>query len=277
LQENIIISAVILWVGNTTKEMNALLKENIAACGSDMPILCFLHLPRTAGSTLNRLLKYTFGDRAIFHADLLAAYGGEAGLSATLAKDKALYQGMMILAGHYGVAHPLVRQAPRPLGIAAVLRQPVERIVSLYDYIRACPDHPEHAALSRLTLHQAMDAVPNFAAHCRNAQLQTLFGATDQRGIMAAFNRYPYLLGRMDALEAFAQRLLASFGLTLGGALPRFNERLCLPGVAPAQQQPDYASAVARLVQENRAELAFFAQLPAVFSSRPVKISAGAA
>jgi hypothetical protein len=122
-----------------------------------------------------------------------------------------------------------------------------------------------------------MDAVPNFAAHCRNAQLQTLFGATDQRGIMAAFNRYPYLLGRMDALEAFAQRLLASFGLTLGGALPRFNERLCLPGVAPAQQQPDYASAVARLVQENRAELAFFAQLPAVFSSRPVKISAGAA
>ena len=86
MQENIIISAVILWVGNTTKEMNALLKENIAAFGPDMPILCFLHLPRTAGSTLNRLLKYTFGDRAIFHADLLAAYGGEAGLSATLAK-----------------------------------------------------------------------------------------------------------------------------------------------------------------------------------------------
>ena len=109
MQENIIISAVILWVGNTTKEMNALLKENIAAFGPDMPILCFLHLPRTAGSTLNRLLKYTFGDRAIFHADLLAAYGGEAGLSATLAKDKALYQGMMILTGHYGVAHPLVR------------------------------------------------------------------------------------------------------------------------------------------------------------------------
>jgi hypothetical protein len=43
------------------------------------------------------------------------------------------------------------------------------------------------------------------------------------------------------------------------------------------QLYADYASAVARLVQENRAELAFFAQLPAVFSSRPDKISAGAA
>lgn len=255
--------------------MNAILKENISALKPQIPILCFLHLPRTAGTTLNLLLKYTFGDRAIFHADLLAEYGGEAGLSAALARNPGLYERMMILTGHYGVTHPLVRHAPRPVGIAAIVRQPLERIVSLYDYIRACPDHPEHAALSRLTLYQAIDGVPQFAVHCRNAQIQTLFAATDQQGIKAALHRYPYLLGRLDALEVFAQKFFAPFGVALGRALPRFNERPVLPGVAPAQQQPDYAKALARLQELNQAELDFFAQLPPVFSSQPGRAMAG--
>jgi hypothetical protein len=256
--------------------VNAPLKELIAAPGPHDPILCFIHLPRTGGTTINRMLKFTFGDRAFFHADLLGAYGGEAGLAAALPTTPGLYDRMMVLAGHYGVAHPLVRHAPRPLGMAAVLRDPLERIVSLYDYIRSRPDHPEHAALSRLTLNQAMDAVPEFAVHCRDAQLRTLFNATDQPGIVAALQRYPYLVGRMDALDVFAQRLLALFGLKLGGALPRFNERVTLAGLAPARSQPDYAAALARLQSLNRAELAFFARLPPIFASRPKPILAEA-
>jgi hypothetical protein len=269
--------SVFTWVFCKTQEMTVILKENFTASMLGTPILCFLHLPRTGGTTINRMLKYTFGDRAFFHADLVAEYGGEAGLATALANDNGIYSRAMLVTGHYGVAHPLVVQEPRPVALDAIIRQPLERIVSLYDYIRGTPDHPEHAALSLLTLNQALDAVPEFAVHCQDAQLRTLFNATDRQGITAALQRYPYLLGRMEALDVFAQRLLASFGLTLSGVLPRFNERLCLPGVAPAQQQPDYASAMARLVQENRAELAFFARLPSVFSSRPVKISAGAA
>ncbi len=259
--------------------MNAPLKEIIAAQKPDRPILCFIHLPRTGGTTINRMLKYTFGDRAIFHADLLAEYGGEAGLTNALATTPRLYDPMMILAGHYGVAHPLVRHAPRPLGMAAVMRDPLERIVSLYDYIRGRPDHPEHGALSRLTLLQALDAVPEFAVHCCDAQLRTLFNTTDQPGIVAALQRYPYLLGRVDALDVFAQRLLALFGLKLGGALPRLNERLTLTGVAPARSQPDYPEALALLQSLNRAEMAFFARLPPIFASlpKPALAEAGAA
>ena len=249
--------------------MTVILKEKFAAPMRGMPILCFLHLPRTGGTTINRMLKYTFGDRAFFHADLVAEHGGEVGLATVLANDNGIYSRAMLVTGHYGVAHPLLKFAPRPVAIAAIIRQPLERIVSLYDYIRGTPDHPEHAALSLLTLNQALDAVPEFAVHCRDAQLRTLFNATDRHGITAALQRYPYLLGRMEALDVFAQRLLESFGLTLGGALPRLNERPVLAGVAPARSQADYATALTRLEHLNQAELEFFARLPPIFATMP--------
>lgn len=249
--------------------MNVVLKENILAPWSETPILCFLHLPRTGGTTINRMLKYAFGHRAVFHADLVAEHGGEGGLAAALARGQRIDHGAALITGHYGVAHPLVRHMPRPVAFAAVLRHPVERIVSLYDYIRGRPDHPEHAALSTLTLHQALDAVPEFAAHCRNSQLRTLFNATDRAGIIAALQCHPYLLARMEALEVFADRLLALFGRRLGGRLPRCNERPVLAGVAPAGSQPDYAAALARIAADNRAELAVFNGLPPIFSSFP--------
>ena len=268
-QENVMILSVFILVFFRAKKMNIVLNKENWVNSPETPILCFLHLPRTGGTTINRMLKFTFGDRAIFHADLVAEYGGEAGLSAALANDNDVCHGALLVTGHYGVAHPLVVQAPRPVGIAAILRQPLERIVSLYDYIRGTPDHPEHAALSLLTLNQALDAVPEFAVHCRDAQLRTLFNATDRHGITAALQRYPYLLGRMEALDVFAQRLLATFGRTLGGVLPRFNERPVLAGVAPARSQADYATALARLERQNRAELEFFARLPSIFATMP--------
>ena len=258
--------------------MNLVLNEQIANRQGSIPILYFLHLPRTGGTTINRMLKYTFGDRAIFHADLMADHGGEAGLSAALACENGIHHRALTVAGHFGVAHPLVALSPRPIGIAAVLRQPLERIVSLYDYMRGTPDHPEHAALRRLSLNQALDAVPSFAQHCRNAQLITLFNATERDQINGAFRRCPYLLGRMEALDLFAQRLLALFGLRLGGALPRFNERPALERMTPARFQPDYAAALARLEADNQAELAFFARLPPILATRPspALVAAGA-
>jgi hypothetical protein len=249
--------------------MNVVLRQDIAALAPETPILCFLHLPRTGGTTINRMLKYVFDHRAVFHGDLLAEYGGEGGLAAALAKGERMDHRAALITGHYGVAHPLVLHMRRPVAFAAVMRHPIERIVSLYDYIRGTPDHPEHAALRTLTLHQALDALPEFAVHCRDAQLRTLFNATDQAGIIAALRRCPYLLARMEALDVFADRLLALFGRRLGGHLPRSNERPVLAGVAPAVSQPDYAAALARLAADNRAELAFYARLPPIFSSFP--------
>lgn len=215
------------------------------------------------------MLKYALGNRAIFHANLLEAFGGEAGLAVALARNWPIHSSSLLISGHYGLAHPIVLHAVRPVYIASVLRHPLERIVSLYDYIRGTPAHPEHTALREVTLNQALDAVPEFAVHCHDAQLRTLFNATERDGIKAALCRYPFLLGRMDALEPFARRLIGLFGLALGGALPSSNERKSLPGMDLACAQADYATALARLERYNRAELDFYARLPPILVSDP--------
>ena len=249
--------------------MNDLIAEKIPMEPVRGPILCFFHIPRTGGTTLNRMFSWVLRDHAVFHGALLAKWGGEAGLAAVLKSDSQIYERMILLTGHYGLAHPLVCHAPRPIRIAAVLRHPLERIVSLYDYIRGRPDHPEHSLLSKLSLNQAMDTDLPFANHCINAQLRILFNAQDQNGIAAALHRHPYLLGRMDALDAFARTLIGLFGVTLAESLPRFNQRPILPGVIPARAEADYAVALARLEGYNRAELEFFARMPPIFASKP--------
>lgn len=251
--------------------MNSVLPQKYIINTSRSRILCFLHLPRTGGTTINRMLKYTFGDRAVFHADLLAEYGGEYGLAAALPGDPGIYRYASLISGHYGVAHPLILNAPRPVGIMAVMRHPLERIVSLYDYIRGTPNHPEHAELAKRSLNQALDSVPGFAVHCRNAQLLTLFNATDTKGIQEALSRHPYLLGRMDSLEAFAQSVLSLFRCCLGGPLPHFNKKPFILGLAPAKAQSDYGAALTRLERCNRAEIEFFSRLPPIWAHKPRK------
>ena len=232
-------------------------------------ILCFLHIPKTGGTTINYLLKSALGSRVLFHESLLHACGGDAAMDGFLRGHPQFYEGVRAIVGHYGVDHALVRQAPRAVLLAGVMRPSLPRIIALYDYIRCRPDHPEHAALRDLSLYQALARVPAFAAHCSNAQLRTLFGAIDPPGVAAALRRYPYLLGQMAHLEAFAARLLAACGVRLVGQVPRLNERREGPGFMPASTQPDFPAAMARLQALNAAEIAFMARLPPLVAFRP--------
>ena len=104
--------------------MNALLSKNLWFHQNENPILCFLHLPRTGGSTLNRVLKYAFQDRAIFHADLLVEHGGEAGLSAAFSDGQAIYGKALIFGLALGGTLPRCNERPVMAGIAPARSQP---------------------------------------------------------------------------------------------------------------------------------------------------------
>lgn len=104
------------------------------------PTLIFLHILKTAGTTLNVILENHFPPERTFatfpnrrHPD-----GSLAGFRALSDAEKA---NIDLLTGHMGFG--LHRELPRPAVYITILRDPVERVVSRYYHEKRDP--PSHA------------------------------------------------------------------------------------------------------------------------------------
>ncbi len=100
------------------------------------PVLVFTHIPKAAGTTLVDIIRTEFGERHILNRHKL----NEDVWTEQLRK---LPGDVRAIVGHarYGVH----REVSRPCRYFTVLRDPVERAISLYSYIRSTPAHVRHA------------------------------------------------------------------------------------------------------------------------------------
>lgn len=95
---------------------------NVSPFESNLPRLCFVHVPKTAGSSLNEFFSEVYGDLK---------------LPAMTTLDYELYsqsrlKGYLFYSGHcYGRDYS---RLPSDTRIFTVLRRPVDRVVSLYKY-----------------------------------------------------------------------------------------------------------------------------------------------
>jgi hypothetical protein len=123
------------------------------------PALIFLHVPKTAGATLTVILGRHYPPEAIFHI------GGPG--RPTLKEFEALplqeRARFTCLAGH--VAFGVHRLLPGPARYITMLRDPVDRLVSLYYYVRETPEHSmhEHVVRERVTLEEFVRSRPSDA------------------------------------------------------------------------------------------------------------------
>jgi Sulfotransferase family len=108
------------------------------------PVLIFLHLPKTAGSTVVRILEREYGNDAV-----LPLYDSKFGDEvAELAPDQAART--RAIAGHfYFGVHDDV---PARCRYFTFLREPVERIVSHYHFVRHQPTHYLHEAATSMSI-----------------------------------------------------------------------------------------------------------------------------
>ena len=166
----------------------------------------FLHLPKAAGSTLNRVIAQQYAPEAIYQA------AGKAPdvRARELAEGTTAPAKIRLITGH--LAFGVHREVRGDFTYITVLRDPVERLLSHYHYARKLTKHPLHADVvsGRLTLREAARQMANH---------QTRYLADEAvRGTAETADR--------DALESAKENLTRYFAVA--GLTERFEETLIL-------------------------------------------------
>ncbi|WP_088891886.1 sulfotransferase family 2 domain-containing protein [Leptolyngbya ohadii] len=110
---------------------------------NDEDVLYFSHIPKTAGMTFRTIVEDQFDDREICPATLNAQV-------AKIPKDEL--KNYRLFRGHLGFINiPDLLPGKRVVNVT-ILREPIARVISHYDYIRRMPGDPHYEAVKDMTL-----------------------------------------------------------------------------------------------------------------------------
>jgi hypothetical protein len=143
-----------------------------AAAGAETVV--FLHIPKTAGNTLTWLLNRQYDESRRYavptHPREIPPL--EQIVAGVRALPQAQLERLDLVTGHFpfGIHDAL----PRPAAYVTFLRDPVERVVSLYHYLRAHPTHHLREDAQRLSLREFAER--NVSGNLHNGQTAFLAG-----------------------------------------------------------------------------------------------------
>ncbi|MFN8027177.1 MAG: glycosyltransferase [Acidimicrobiia bacterium] len=164
----------------------------------------FVHLPKTAGSTFLRIIEREYGEEAVYRL-----YGGlDARLAELRARSVEEQRAVRVVAGH--VAMGVAEELPGPSAYLTIVRDPVERIVSHYHYVRSRPDGQGHArALEGIRTLEDYVTKSVFAGMVNNGQTRLLgsdLATAGQPATAAVLDRALATLARTDVIVGVQER-----------------------------------------------------------------------
>src|SRR5438105_4223765 len=95
----------------------------------DRRLVLFLHIPKAAGSTLNRVIAQQFAPEAIYKVGRTA----HSELEAVVAKMNEASP-VRVISGHFTFG--LHAALPQPFTYITILRDPVKRLVSQFRFVK---------------------------------------------------------------------------------------------------------------------------------------------
>jgi hypothetical protein len=185
----------------------------------DREALIFLHIPKTAGTTLNRIIEWQYSPFAIFTMDPYR-------IRATAERLKRLPEErrrrLRVVRGHllYGIHEFL----PQGATYVTMLREPVARVLSAYYFVLRRPLHPLHRKLKRERL-RVEDCLRLFP-YRQNTQCRFIAGVEDAA------------TGDERLLDIAKENLTKSFSVV--GISERFEESLMLMAKTFDWEIPSY-------------------------------------
>jgi len=235
---------------------------------ANRPFLFFIHIPKTAGGSLRKYFKTVFGprcqwylrnqnveDRPVMRSD--APFDVE--------RHLAKYR---ITGGHIqfdDIPSALIEKTPI---LVSVIRNPVQRVLSYYNYVRTEEGHPARERILQLTLFEALTKDKRFAAQCDRSQIRFLCGTTDLGTLKRTLEDHRFIIGKQEFMDDFMETLHKELGLPRIPVHSTQVHKSAPDYVAQIAAQPNYDEAIQIISAQNADEFTFYNSFGAVRSNR---------
>jgi hypothetical protein len=194
------------------------------AAEATMPAhLIYLHVPKCGGSTLNRLLEANYPDGRRFYVnphDVAASRRKLAAMPEAQARHLDLVYGHLSFGWH--------EHLPRSARYLTLVRDPVARVVSHYNYVRYRSDHSHYlrATVEAEDMSIADYVTSGVCDELNNGQTRLLAGVEDIVQAPYGDSAIPYGTNDADLLERALHNIERHFIAV--GLQERFDESLLL-------------------------------------------------
>lgn len=188
----------------------------------DRRALIFLHIPKTAGTTLNRIIEWQYNPFLIFTMDPYRIRATAERL-ATLPESRR--SKLQVVRGHlyYGVHEFL----PQGATYITMLREPVARFLSSYYFVQRRPLHPMHRKVT--TERVGVEDFIRLTPHKQNFQCKLIAGVKGNESCdQAMLNRAKEHLARSFSVVGICERFeesLVVLARTFNWEIPYYENR----------------------------------------------------
>jgi hypothetical protein len=193
--------------------------------------LIFIHIPKTAGSTLRPIMDRNYQRENICKLDFLPR-----DLDRFLRLPEEARSRIRVLQGHFPFG--LHKHLSVPADYLTLLRDPVDRIISMYYWIHGNQEHVLNKLVRSMSLEDFADSGFEITANHQTSLLSGLTASADHDALAVARKHLQHEITAFGLNERFDESLLL-FKKRLGWKHVFYSRRNVTRGRPPSSDVPD--------------------------------------
>jgi hypothetical protein len=182
---------------------------------ANRPFLWYVHIPKTAGTAIRNGFSWVFGERFFWHPVTEGLEDQSGSVFNAIRENPNFFDYFDFGGGHLSKDLIPVLKASRKVVFITLLRDPIERALSLYFYAQNQPSHDAHGEVRNRTLWEALQLKDIYYHHVYLEQIRYLCGDRDIDACEKAMSENSYVLGKTSKISSFLIHLHEKFGIPI--------------------------------------------------------------